>query len=85
MVTHSATNISMDKSKVDSHGASPMPKGKRSSGRLFKKLGKKVEEKSERDLTGQTDTSLKHMKQRLKDVPKKSAGSKSDKAAYEKD
>jgi len=75
----------MDKSNVDSHGASPMPKGKRSSGPLFRKPGKKVEEKSDRDLTGQTDTSLKHMKQRLRDVPKKSAGSKHDKTAYEKD
>ena len=75
----------MDKSKADSHGASPMPKGKRSSGPLFKKRDKKGEEKNERDLTGQTDTSLKHMKQRLRDVPKKSAGSKHDKAAYEKD
>jgi hypothetical protein len=75
----------MNNSKADCHGASPMPKGNRSSGPLFKKSGKKVEEKNERDLTGQTDTSLKHMKQRLRDVPKKSAGSKHDKTAYEKD
>ena len=75
----------MDKSNADCHGASPLPKGTRASGRLFRKPGKKVEQKVERDMTGQTDTSLKHMKQRLSEVPKKSAGSKHDKAAYEKD
>jgi hypothetical protein len=75
----------MDKSVANSHGASPLPKGKRSSGPLFKKPGKKAEEKVERDMTGQTDTSLKHMKQRLREVPNKSAGSKHDKSAYEED
>ncbi len=43
----------------------------------------KTGRKSERDLTGQTDTSLNHMKQRLAEVPKKSAGNKHDKTAYE--
>jgi hypothetical protein len=75
----------MDTSNSDCHGASPLPKGKRSSAPLFKKPARKVEEKTGRDMTGQTDTSLKHMKQRLREVPKKSAGSKHDKAAYEED
>jgi len=68
----------------DAHGASPLPKGKSKPGApLFKKPGKKEGEKSERDVTGQTDTSLKHMKQRMAEVPKKSEGSKHDKTAYE--
>ncbi len=68
----------------DPHGASPLPKGKSKPGApLFKKPSKKEEEKSARDLTGQTDTSLSHMKKRLAEVPKKSAGSKHDKNAYE--
>jgi hypothetical protein len=74
----------MDKLNADCHGAGPLPKGTRASGRLFKKPSRKDEQKEERDMTGQTDTSLKDMKQRLREVPKKSAGSKHDKAAYEK-
>lgn len=74
----------MEKSAVDSHGASPLPKGKRAAGSLFKKPKAKEEEKVARDMTGQTDTSLKHMKQRLREVPKQSSGSKHDKTAYEK-
>jgi hypothetical protein len=35
------------------------------------------------DVTGQTHTTLKEMKSRLKEVPKKSAATKHDKAAYE--
>ncbi|HWA33059.1 MAG TPA: hypothetical protein VG737_02965 [Cyclobacteriaceae bacterium] len=70
--------------KEEQHGASPLPKGKRRPGTsLFK--GPKVDqndEKKERDLTGQTDTSLTHMKQRLREVPKKSAATKHDKDAY---
>jgi len=70
----------MVKPNEDQHGASPLPKGKRP---LFKKPDVVKEEKKERDLTGQTDTSLKDMKQRLKEVPKKSAATKHDKSAYE--
>ncbi len=66
------------------HGASPLPKGKSKPGApLFKKPKAKDEEKIDRDMTGQTDTSLKHMKQRLSEVPKKSSGSLYDKKAYE--
>ena len=68
----------------NNHGASPLPKGKRKRGVPFFKEPKANDEKNaERDITGQTDTSLKHMKQRLAEVPKKSAGNKSDKAAFE--
>jgi len=74
----------MTKPNEEQHGASPLPKGK---GPLFKKPDVNKEEKKEenkqRDLTGQTDTSLKHMKQRLREVPKKSAATKHDKAAYD--
>ena len=75
----------MTKPEEHQHGASPLPKGKRSPGTsLFKKPPiNKTDEKKERDLTGQTDTSLKHMKQRLKEVQKKSAATKHDKSAYE--
>jgi hypothetical protein len=37
----------------------------------------------ETDVTGQTHTTLKQMKSRLREVPKKSAATKHDKAAYE--
>lgn len=75
----------MAQSTDESHGASPLPKGNRKPGApLFKEPDKKNEEKKDRDLTGQTDTSLKHMKQRLKEVPKRSAGSEHDKAAYDR-
>ena len=77
-------NHTMEKSAVNSHGASPLPKGKRSTGSLFKKPKEKEDERVGRDMTGQTDTSLKHMKQRLREVPKQSSGSKHDKTAYEK-
>ncbi|CAN5565744.1 hypothetical protein BH10BAC4_BH10BAC4_19820 [soil metagenome] len=74
----------MDQSPSNDHGASPMPKGKSKPGApLFKKPKSKPEKKQERDMTGQTDTSLKHMKQRLAEIPKKSSGSKHDKTAYE--
>ncbi|NOT76324.1 MAG: hypothetical protein HOP08_15455 [Cyclobacteriaceae bacterium] len=74
----------MATTKNDTHGASPLPKGKSKPGApLFKKPKTKHEEKSERDMTGQTDTSLKDMKKRLAEVPKKSSGSKHDKKAYE--
>ena len=75
----------MTTSNPEQHGASPLPKGKRKPGKaLFKKPRvNKTDEKKERDLTGQTDTSLKHMKQRLREIPKKSAATKHDKAAYE--
>lgn len=74
----------MTRTEDNSHGASPLPKGKRKPGvPLFKKPKAKNEENTERDITGQTDTSLKHMKQRLAEVPKKSSGSKSDKTAFE--
>ena len=62
-----------------------MPKGKRTDGSLFKQTKPVESGKGERDMTGQTDTSLKDMKQRLKEVPKQSSGSKHDKTAYEKD
>lgn len=75
----------MGRTEDNSHGASPLPKGKRKPGvPLFKKPKAKEEAKGERDITGQTDTSLKHMKQRLAEVPKKSSGSKSDKTTFEK-
>lgn len=74
----------MEKSAIDSHGVGPLPKGKRTTGALFKKPKAKEEKKAERDLTGQTDTSLSHMKQRLREVPKQSSGNKHDKTAYEK-
>ena len=74
----------MAKLTDDNHGASPLPKGKRTSGSLFKKPKVKDEEKAGRDMTGQTDTSLRDMKQRLREVPKQSSGSKHDKRAYEK-
>ena len=65
-------------------GASPLPKGKRKSGsKLFTKAAK-AEDKTIRDKTGQTDTTLKEMKQRMKEVPKKSAGSNHDKEVYSK-
>jgi hypothetical protein len=35
------------------------------------------------DVTGQTHTTLKQMKSRLREVPKKSDATKHDKAAYE--
>jgi hypothetical protein len=75
----------MEKPSEEQHGASPLPKGKRKPGTsLFKRTGPGKEEvKKERDMTGQTDTSLKHMKQRLREVPKKSAATKHDKSAYE--
>jgi hypothetical protein len=67
------------------HGASPLPKGKRKPGvPLFKNPPAKDEKNVVRDVTGQTDTSLGHMKQRLAEVPKKSAGSSHDKTAFEK-
>ena len=37
------------------------------------------------DTTGQTHTTLRQMKSRLKEVPKKSAATEHDKAAYEED
>jgi hypothetical protein len=75
----------MAKKANDQYGASPLPKGKRKPGvPLFKKTTARDEQKAERDVTGQTDTSLRDMKQRLAEVPKKSAGSKHDKAAFEK-
>ena len=75
----------MAQSTDEGHGASPLPKGNRKPGSsLFKEPNKENEERKERDLTGQTDTSLQHMKQRLKEVPKRSAGSEHDKAAYER-
>jgi hypothetical protein len=40
---------------------------------------------TKRDVTGQTHTTLKQMKSRLKEVPKKSAATKHDKAAYEEE
>ncbi|HMI65472.1 MAG TPA: hypothetical protein VK517_05520 [Cyclobacteriaceae bacterium] len=59
------------------HGASPLPKGKRKPGTpLFKKPRAVDDENKKRDITGQTATSLKHLKQRLAEVPKKSAGNK---------
>lgn len=77
----------MKKPKDEQHGASPLPKGKRRQrGPLFKKSSPlKTEEKKDRDMTGQTDTSLTHMKQRLREVPKTSAATDHDKVAYEKD
>lgn len=75
----------MTHTKDDNHGASPLPKGKRKPGvPLFKKPDAKDEGNVERDMTGQTDTSLRHMKQRLAEVPKKSSGSKHDKTEFEK-
>jgi hypothetical protein len=75
----------MGKSNEEQHGASPLPKGKRKPGAsLFKESRPDTEEKKERDMTGQTDTSLKHMKQRLREVPKKSAATRHDKTAYDK-
>jgi hypothetical protein len=69
----------------NNHGASPLPKGNRKPGvPLFKKTASKDEKNVVRDVTGQTDTSLNHMKQRLAEVPKKSAGSSHDKTAFEK-
>lgn len=74
----------MSHTQDNNHGASPLPKGKSKPGApLFKKPKKAEEEKPERDMTGQTDTSLKDMKKRLAEVPKKSSGSKHDKKAYE--
>jgi hypothetical protein len=74
----------MAKKENDTYGASPLPKGKRKPGvPLFKKPSARDEKKEDRDVTGQTDTSLKDMKQRLAEVPKKSSGSKHDKAAFE--
>ena len=69
----------------NNHGASPLPKGKRKPGvPLFKKPKASEVENEQRDVTGQTDTSLKDMKQRLAEVPKKSSASKHDKAAFDK-
>ena len=69
----------------NNRGASPLPKGKRKrSIPLFKSAEPKPKEHEKRDITGQTDTSLEHMKQRLAEVPKKSSGSTHDKAAFEK-
>jgi hypothetical protein len=74
----------MEHTNSDQHGAGPLPKGKSKPGHpLFKKEKAKDEKKSERDLTGQTDTSLNHMKQRLEEVPKKSSGNRHDKKAYD--
>lgn len=75
----------MTQTEDNKHGASPLPKGKSKPGvPLFKKPKAKEEENVKRDVTGQTDTSLKHMKQRLEEVPKKSSGSQHDKAAFDK-
>ncbi|MEJ0057205.1 MAG: hypothetical protein WDN75_17050 [Bacteroidota bacterium] len=73
----------METTKADQHGAGPLPKGKSKPGAPLFKKPKTKEEKKERDLTGQTDTSLKHMKQRLAEVPKKSSGNTHDKNAYD--
>jgi hypothetical protein len=75
----------MTQPNEEQHGASPLPKGKRKPGTsLFKRPRiDQNDEKKERDLTGQTDTSLSHMKKRLREVPKKSAATKHDKDAYE--
>jgi hypothetical protein len=69
------------KTTGENHGASPLPKGKRKLGTLYKKPAKKKE--GPRDPTGQTDTSLRRMKQRLREVPKRSAATAHDKKAYE--
>lgn len=77
-------NTFMRITEDNNQGASPLPKGKRKTGvPLFKMPKAKDEENLERDITGQTDKSLKHMKQRLAEVPKKSSGNKSDKTAFE--
>jgi hypothetical protein len=67
----------------DTHGASPLPKGDRKKGvPMFEQ--ESMETPHERDKTGQTDTSVKHMKQRLAEVPKKSSGSRHDQAAFDR-
>jgi hypothetical protein len=75
LVHHENTTM---KTKEDTNqGVGPLPKGKSKPGApLFKKPDMKEAENEKRDITGQTDTSLRHMKQRLAEVPKKSAGSK---------
>jgi hypothetical protein len=67
----------MARKKDNNQGASPLPKGKRKPGTpLFKKSRARDEVNGKRDITGQTATSLTHLKQRLAEVPKKSAGNK---------
>ncbi len=74
----------MAKKEHNKHGATPLPKGSRKRGQpLFKKP--KEHGSPRRDRTGQTDTSLTHMKQRLSETPKKSAGSEHDQHEFDED
>ncbi len=72
----------MQQIKNENLGSSPLQKGKRTSAKSLFKKPSVATKNNVRDLTGQTDTTLKEMKQRLKEVPKKSSGNEHDKDVY---